>query len=491
MSMTTISKLKKTVVSTVAALLILQPAVPASASAPYEGYNYNYWEEPVPSPAAYLPEQVWSGKTLGVGELKEPSDLFIGQDQYVYILDSGNNRIVILNDKGEQAGEISSFMNQGTEDYFNRPEGMFVTEDNRLYVADTENRRIVILSREGELEQIIEDPESDLFPAGFVFNPVKLAVDKANRVYVVARGVYEGLVQFDDKGDFIGYIGTIKVNPSPGDYIWKLISTQAQRAQMALFIPTEFSNLDIDSQGFLYATNIDTDSKEPIKRLSPSGHDVLKRYGYFEVMGDVNYFIMAGAGTDVGPSKIVDVAVREGGMFSMIDSLRGRIFTYDGEGNLLYIFGGKGSQVGTFKSLAAIEEWKGSLMLLDRPSGKITLFRPTVFGEKVNQAVKLHAAGEESEAVAVWREVLRLNSNYDIAYIGIGKAMLIEKNNKEAMKYFRLGMDRDYYSVAFKRYRKDLMQQSFSTVFTVMLVLAVGGLTWRTVRKRRRGGVES
>lgn len=471
-------------------LLLLMPAIPVSAYAPYESYNYNYWEEPVPSPAAYLPERVWSGDSLGVGAFKEPTDVFVSQEQEIYVLDSGNNRIVILNNQGELARVISSFTHEGGEDHFNKPEGMFVTEDGTIYVADTENRRIVIFTKEGELQRMIEDPKSELFTADFTFHPTKLAVDRADRVYVVARGIYEGLIQFNEEGEFIGYIGTIKVNPSAADYIWKLISTQAQRAQMALFVPTEFSNLDIDHQGFLYATNIDTDSKEPIKRLSPSGHDVLKRYGYFEIQGDVNYFRLAGAGSDVGPSKMVDVTVREGGMFSVIDSLRGRVFTYDAEGNLLYIFGGKGNQKGTFKSLVAIEEWHDRLILLDRTAGELTLFQTTEFGRKVNEAVTLHAAGEEAEAVGVWREVLRLNSNYDIAYIGIGKAMLMEKNNQEAMKYFKLGMDRNYYSVAFKRYRKDLMQQSFSTVLTVMLGLGAVGIIHQAARRRRQGRSE-
>lgn len=49
-----------------------------------------------------------------------------------------------------------------------------------------------------------------------------------------------------------------------------------------------------------------------------------------------------------GASRIIDVVVREKGIYSVIDSTRGRIFTYDHEGNLLYIFGGIGSQEGTF-----------------------------------------------------------------------------------------------------------------------------------------------
>lgn len=482
---------KITTIVLLATVLLGISAIPVSAYAPYDSYNYNYWEEPTPSPAAYLPEDILSGRSLGIGDFKEPSDLYVDSSGAVYVLDSGNNRLVILDHTGEVSRVISSFQHDGAEDHFNKPEGLYVTDDGFIYVADTENKRIVVLSPQGELKQIIRDPESDLFASNFTFYPTKLAVDKADRVYVVARGVYEGIVQFDDQGGFIGYIGTIKVNPSAADYIWKLISTQAQREQMALFVPTEFSNLDIDSQGFLYATNIDVDSKEPIKRLSPSGHDVLKRYGYFDVRGDINFFRLAGAGIESGPSKIVDVKIREGGKFSMIDSLRGRVFTYDAEGNLLYIFGGKGSQVGTFKSVAAIEEWKDRLLVLDRGTGRITIFRPIEFGAKVNQAVAFHAAGEEQQAVAVWKEVLRLNSNYDTAYIGIGKALLVNRQNKEAMNFFKLGMDHQYYSVAFKRYRKEVMQGSFSTVMTIALALAVAGIGWSIYRKRKSRGIQA
>lgn len=476
----------KTAALLLAILLFGLAAGPAAAFAPYESYNYNYWEDPVPSPAAYVPDADMTGRMLGVGDLREPSDLVAGPDGRLYVLDSGNNRIIIASADGSPARVLSSFSNDGSEDGFNKPEGLFVAGDGTIYVADTENRRIVMLSPEGELLQIFADPKSDLLTAGFAFYPLKLAVDEAGRVYAVARGVYEGIMQFDGDGSFIGYIGTIRVNPSPGDYFWKLISTQAQRAQMALFVPTEFSNLDIDDKGFVYATNIDLNSDETVKRLSPSGHDVLKRYGYFHVKGDINFFRLSGAGAESGPSKMADVKVREGGMFSVLDSLRGRVFTYDGEGNLLYIFGSKGSQRGTFKAPAAIEEWNGNLLVLDRAAGRISAFRPTAFGSTVNRAASLHAAGEEEQAVEAWREVLRLNGNYDIAYLGIGKALLVEKRNKEAMAYFKLGMDHDYYSVAFKRHRKEVMQDYFSLLLTTGLLAGMGAAAWAIYRRKGR-----
>ena len=33
-----------------------------------------------------------------------------------------------------------------------------------------------------------------------------------------------------------------------------MVATKEQRAQMELFVPTEYSNLCLDSEGFIYAT---------------------------------------------------------------------------------------------------------------------------------------------------------------------------------------------------------------------------------------------
>ena len=45
---------------------------------------------------------------------------------------------------------------------------------------------------------------------------------------------------------------------------------------------------------------------------------------------------------DDSPSQIVDVAVGSGGIYSLLDKNRGHIFTYDNNGNLLYVFGSYG-----------------------------------------------------------------------------------------------------------------------------------------------------
>ncbi|MDQ0170699.1 NHL repeat-containing protein [Paenibacillus tundrae] len=445
--------------------LLLVNAMPAAASpAPYDSYNYNYWKEAVPSPDAYLPERTISGSDLGIGEFKDPGDINVSTSGQIYILDSGNSRIVVMDANYKLLRVIEGFMLDGSKEAFSVPSGLFVDEEEQIYIADTGNSRVVVLDAEGNLVHTITKPESDILATDFQFQPLKLTVDRVGRVYVVAQGVYEGIMQFDENGQFIGYVGTNKVERDYGEYIWRMFSTKAQRAQMVLFVPTEFSNADIDHKGFVYATNIDPGSNEPIKRLNPSGEDVLKRFGYYDVKGDIRFR------NSTGPSKLIDVKVLGNGMYSVLDATQNRVFTYDDEGHLLYIYGGKGNQVGTLKTPVAIEQSGDHSLVLDRGKSNLVVYEPTRFGSTVNQAVALHYQGEDTEAVHLWKEVLKLNANYDIAYIGIGKSLLMEKKNEEALGYFELGMDRKSYSVAFKRHRREVMKENFGTFLTVAIV---------------------
>jgi hypothetical protein len=178
-------------------------------------------------------------------------------------------------------------------------------------------------------------------------------------------------------------------------------------------------------------------------------------------------------------------------MYHALDSNRGRIFTYDEDGKLLYITGQIGVQRGTFKIPTAIEISGDRLMVLDKGANQLTVFEPTQFGRTVNEAVKLHSEGDEIASAEQWRQVLRLNANYEIAYIGIGKALLRQEKNKEAMEYFKLGMSRKYYSKAFQRYRKEVMKEQFGTGMTVLVLITAGFFVYkfiiRSARRRREG----
>lgn len=449
---------------------------------PYDGYTYDYWGEAVPAPEAFVPESSISGDALGIGAFNQPSDIFVS-DTSIYIVDTGNNRIVVLDYDWQVVDIIDTFSNEGIMDTFLNPTGIFVSRENLIYVADRDNGRVVVLDMDYNVVFELKNPTSESFSSGFEFIPEKVAVDYAGRIFVIGNGVFEGIMSFDDSGAFFGYQGTIKVSVSPADIIWRALSTKAQREKQVLFIPTEFTNLDMDQDGFIYTTNVDLESDENIKRLNPSGKDVLKRPETSDVDGDTFYLPVSMSYG--GPSKFVDIEVRSDGIYSVLDSRRGRIFTYSHEGDLMYVFGTLGNQVGSFKKPVAIESLGDTLLVLDQERGEITSFLPTDYGSLIDQAIRYRYQGNEAASVDLWYEVIQLNSNLELAYVGIGKSLLAQGENKEAMEYFKLGMDQEYYSIAYKRYRNAFLKRNLGPILTAISVLVIVFVTAKVIKKRK------
>ena len=480
-------KLTKRISVFLLTLLLLVTCFPLQAFAdelPYDTYNYDYWENIVFTPAAYVPDGSISGVSLGVGAFANPQDLCVAPNGDLYIADSGNNRIVVVDGKTQTVKEIiTSFVNNGTEDTFNAPWGVCVSENEQLYIADKENQRIVVLELDGTLVKIVSDPKSDVLEDGFVFKPLKITVDYADRIYCIAQNMFQGIMVFETDGQFTGFYGTINVTLSLWEKFWKKIATKEERQNQTLYIATEFTGMDIDANGFVYATNVDEAGERGVRRLNPRGEDVMKKGENENVGGDL---WVNGSGTYSGASQITDVVYRDNGIFSLLDRKRGRIFTYDHEGNLLYIFGGLGTQEGTFTTPIAIEQWGGRLLVLDATTGNICCFGATEYGSLINEAVGLRFDGDEALAVPLWERVLELDENNELANTGIGKAYLSAGDNKLAMKYLKLGMNREYYSVAFKRWRSEILKAWMGPVLTAVAVLCVA--VW-VLGKLRDAGV--
>jgi len=452
---------------------------------PYRGFNYDYWGRSVPTPSAYEPLRSISARSISeeLGSFNMPQDLFVDINGDIYLVDTGNSRIVVFDRDLNLLRIIDSFYNEGVQDSFNLPRGIFVTQNLDIYVADTENMRIVTLDADGNLLRmnhgaVLEDIEDD-----FPFFPLKISVDNAGRQFVIVRGVFEGIMRFDPRGRFTGYFGTIRVAVSPIDWFWRIVSTREQRARQVLFIPTEFTGMDIDEYGFIFTTNIGTGAGYQVQRLNPSGTDVLSNFTDFDIVGTHNYPVV---GQFAGPSTFVDIVARGSGMYTAIDSNRGRLYTYDSEGNLLYVFGGTGNIVGMQRVPTALAMLDDTILVLDQLRGEITFYEPTEFGRLINSAIALRYIGDEAAAVEMWYRVLELDENYRLAHIGIGRSLLAAGYNREAMDYLRRGMDTDYYSVAFRRFRTEVLQSNINHILTAVLVLALIKPSFWIIKKSRK-----
>jgi DNA-binding beta-propeller fold protein YncE len=475
-------------------LFIASLSLPAYAGGgvPYLGYTYDYWGNVVPSPAAYVPTISIGARDVdpSLGAFRSPEDMFVDRNGDIYLLDTGNDRVVIFDRHLNLRLVIDSFERDGSMDGFNSPYGISVSNSLEIYIADTENRRIVVLDSEGKFVKLFENPQYDSIDETFIFLPVKVAVDPADRVYAIVRNVYEGIMCFDKDGTFFGYFGTVSVNFNRLDWIWRQLATREQRARQRLFIPVEFSSMDIDADGFVYTTNIEISDENKIKRLNPSGEDVLINYTELNIIGDQRFRPSGRLG---GRTSFVDIKARPYGMYSALDAARGRLFTYDSEGNLLYIISGAGNVLGMGRFPTAVEVLDGSILILDRQRGEIVYFAETEYGRLINEAISLRFEGDEKAAVEKWEQVLLLNENYTLAYSGIGKALLASGDNREAMDYLRKGMSVDYYSIAFRRYRNDVMKENMNTVLTVLAFIGAVwlGYTLYKASRRRKARLEA
>ena len=450
---------------------------------PYDTYNYNYREYIVQTPAAYVPNGSVTGNSLGITKLNEPQDLCVSPDGSIYVADTKNNRIVVLNpDMTEVLRIIDGFEREGEADGFNSPYGVCVSENNQLYVADTNNKRVVVMDTEGKFIKIIDNPQSEILEDNFEFVPLKVTVDYADRVYVIGRNAFEGILVFESDGTFTNYFGTIEVKISLWEKFWKRLASKEERSKQQLYIPTEFTGIDIDGDGFVYASNIDSDGVQGVRRLNPRGEDVIQKGENQNLGGDLTFDIY---GKNSGASEFVDVVYREKGIYSLLDRKRGRIFTYDKEGNLLYIFGGLGTQDGTFTTPVAIETVGDQIVVLDSFQGAILKFGATEYGNLINEAVGLRYDGDEEQAIGKWEAVLKLDENNELANTGMGKAYLTSGDNVTAIKYLKLGMNRNYYSIAYRRYRNEFLRKNLGMILTVAVVLIVAGMIFKHVRKKK------
>lgn len=460
-------------------MFLLTPAVQVNAEANYYTYVYDYFGEQRESPDAYTAETVVLGIDYGIGNLNNPQGMFtVGNE--IYIVDTGNNRIVVF--KAEEDRTISlvrtidTFSNAGAEDHFNAPNDIYVTENGDMYICDTNNNRIVRIDKELKLVQTIVKPIDETYDASQDFLPTKAVVDAAGRILTIAKNVNKGVMQYSPEGEFIGYIGANEVTFSMIDYIWKKLSTQAQRAQMEQFVPTEYNNIALDEDGFIYVTtsvfdewDLLSDAAKPIRKLNSMGSDILIKNGNTPPIGDI---IWGNASGISGSSKMVDVTALENDTYYVADRVRGRLFGYDSQGNLLYAFGGIGNTKGTFLYPIALDHIGYDLYVLDSRAGSMTRFTLTEYGTLINQALAAYKTGDYDLSADYWRKVIRLNGNYDLAYIGIGRALLRQERYEEAMEYFEAKYDAKNYSKAYKLWRKEWIEEHIG-VFMVVLISAL------------------
>lgn len=489
-------KLKRKVATALLVALTILSICPAKVASATEvnsyTYNYDFWGIEYESPDAYTPVSYVDGKTLGTTSMSAPDSLY-ARDNRLFVVDTGRNRILeLLVTDGELSltREILEVKDDELEvKTLNGPMDIFQTENGDLYIADTANHRILHTNYDLEVIKVIYRPVSPSVDQGIDFEPTKLVVDRAGRVFCLARNVNRGLMQFEASGEFIGFLGANEVVFSMADKIKKMLSTRAQREKMADFVPVEYNNIYIDDLAFVYSTSdnfkteeADAGTAKPIRKLNALGKDILIRNGEYFPMGDLQW---GDSSNKYGPSRIEDITAFDDGTYYVVDRIRGRIFGYDEQGHLLYAFGGPGHKLGYHVNPTSIEHVGTDLYVLDSVTGGITRYVRTEFGDLIHSALDEYSVGNYEKSAEYWKEVLARNGNYELAYIGIGRSLLRQEDYEGAMEYFEAKRDNDNYSRAWKYYRKDWIENNMGYVIIVLVVLFLIPGVVKRIKKMR------
>ena len=466
----------------------------SAAGAPYETYTYSINGEVLTSPHAYTPDSSITSYEMNLsGSLNSPKDIFVDEkgNGYIYISDKdaeGNGRVIVCDPNFIYLYTINDFTNEhGVPDTLKSPAGLFVFE-NTLYVCDTENSRIVKFDTQTkEFLGIIGAPNADIMGSDTVFRPVAVGVNASGTTYIVSDQTYSGVIALNPDGSFQAFLGAQKTAVSLAVRIRRMIFPTVTTES---YISTPYQNLTMDDEGQIWATIIFGTTEEksltaaiqslstdatyaPIKRLNAKGDDIMVRNGFAMPAGEIMFSDIKSMTKEVGPSKLVDIAMGPNGMWSVVDSKRGKIYTYDTEGNLLFAFGDKGQQLGHLTSPVAITYCGSDIYVLDSVLNAVVVYKRTDYGDVIDQALMHNADRKYSEAFVDWQDILRRNQNFDAAYVGIGKNLYRQGQYKEAMEYYENASETTNYSIAFQAWRKQSTENSIFWILIITIVLVV------------------
>ena len=508
-------KLLKIVSLSAAILVLISGMLSAFAAAtPYSTYTYSMEGETLLSPAAYVPDRTIDSYDINLDTpLKSPGDLFVADDMKIYIADTGNSRVIVCNENCEKLFEIKDFVNEhGVPDTLNECEGVFVNSEF-IYVCDTKNARIVVFDLEGEFDHIIYAPEADVMGSDTLFRPKSIAVDSSGRMYIVSKSTYSGVFAINDDGSFQGFVGVQKASVPLSVRIRRMIFPNTVSET---YNSVEFNNIAIDNDDFIWVTtlgvtqtssssgtdttletaifNFDEDYAT-VKRLNAAGDDVMVRNGFFMPVGEINFYsetLNTTSSGDViyGPSQLIDVALGPDGIWSTVDTKRSRIYTYDSEGQLLYAFGDRGSQLGNLKNPTALTYCGTDLYVLDATMNSITVYKRTEYGDLIAEAIRHNNERDYDNAFLSWQKVLQRNNNFDAAYVGIGNNLYLQGEYSEAMVYYKAAVDVEGYSDCFQELRKAWIEKYIIIVILIIAALIFGlSKFFKFVKKKNNEGI--
>ncbi len=521
MKNTKISKLLIRIAVCLMAVLVLVPVIGVSAVSEKTdevgGESYTYWynftgksSRVVPSKPMYQTGKVLTHLDLGCTSGSKIEDAHVSKSGLTYVLDGGASRVLILDTEYNIIKQFSNIIAEdGSKSDFWKAKGIFVDDDENIYIADTQHQRVVKCDSEGNLIRLYTLPDSNLIPEGFNYQPVKVAVDNKGYVYILSNGSYYGAILYSPEDVFLGFYGSNDVAATFTQAfmtLWnRLFMNNDKRSEMTRSLPYTFSDLWVDSMGFVYTatgSTGDLGQTGQIRRLNPGGSNILPSES-------VN-FVDKQIGSDpVSPGtkrtqSLIGVVADDDGFMYAADVGYGRVYIYDSECQMVSAFGGglkNGNQDGTFYNISAIAYnlKNQDVVITDNSQNLVTVFNITEHGKLIKSAQAKTVVGDYEEAMGEWTDVLEADRNCQMAYAGLARAYYAMGQTAEDHAKYELymnkaidlaqqGYDRETYALAFDSLRTEWIRDNFTWIVVIVVLLVAGLialLVYSTKKKMR------
>ena len=422
-------------------------------------------------PVGYVGDGAFGNASFGLEmPISAPED-FCYKNGYFYILDSGNGRVVKINSDMKAVNTIDSVKKENESLTFTGAQGIAVDDEDNIYIADTENYRILKVNQKGKLITEIVRPDEALKGNELPFRACKIQVSNKGEIYTTVDGINLGIFVFSSDGAFSKFVGSTPIVTTANVlyyYALRIIMTPEQIRNRMQNTPLKVHNFCIDDERFVYTVSQnDTTILQSgmVRYLNYNGSNVLDSS---VVYGDLK----PGENWDV-KTAFAAVETDGNGNIFLLDQGRKKVFYYSDRGKIMTVFGGAGSQTGTFEQPVDIVHNNGDLYVLDKGRNAIYKFVSTEYMKTLIKAANSLKLRDLENSLDLWKEVQRLNSNSLYSYYGMGLAYQLDGEYQSAMKCFKMADDKENYSEAFGEYRNQLLKKYGGFIVAGIAVLLV------------------
>lgn len=227
--------------------------------------------ERVVTPLSYSCDTVFAYLGEKGGTFIDSSDIFIDNEDNIYITNTSRNRIVKLDKEGQY---LCDFTNNGN---LNGPQSVFVCDNGDIFISDTGNMRIVHINQNDEEIECFTKPKSSALSDSSDFLVNRLAISEQGLIYVVQS---QQFMTIDANNEFKGYVGANKVGFNLKEFFVRTFGSEIQKNKMQFSQASTYNSFDIGRNGLIYA--VANDSVNQIRVLNVDGDNLFPDGSYGE-----------------------------------------------------------------------------------------------------------------------------------------------------------------------------------------------------------------